>query len=69
MSDTRVYDVPEISCDHCKESIEGALDGVAGVDRAQVDVEARTVTVAGDVDDAVVRSSLEDIGYDVAGVR
>lgn len=60
--------VPEIHCDHCRSSIEGALAPVDGVTRAQVDIDARQVTV--DYDEAVIdRGALitviEDQGYDV----
>jgi copper chaperone len=35
--------VPEISCDTCKNAIEGALRPLPGVREAQVDVAARQV--------------------------
>ena len=35
--------VPEIHCGHCKESIEGAVGEVPGVERATVDIDASTV--------------------------
>ena len=40
--------VPEIHCGHCKMSIEGAVSGIAGVTKAEVDIEARTVSLAFD---------------------
>jgi copper chaperone len=60
--------VPEIHCDHCKHSIEGALAPLPGVVSARVDVEARTVTV--EVDETVTDrgplvAAIEDQGYDV----
>jgi copper chaperone len=42
---TLTISVPEIHCDHCKHSIEGALAPLPGVRSATVDVGARTVTV------------------------
>ena len=48
---TETITVPEIHCGHCKSSIEGALQPLAGVRSATVDIEARTVTV--DYDPAV----------------
>lgn len=59
--------VPEIHCGHCKTSIEGAVSGLPGVTRAEVDVEARTVSVTfGDPArlDAIV-GAIEDQGYSV----
>ena len=60
--------VPEISCDHCKNSIEGAVGELTGVDTVEVTIDARTVDVSfespTDVD-AVV-AAIEGQGYEVA---
>lgn len=67
---TTTLDVPDISCDHCKTSIEGALAPLPGVQRALVDISARTVTVAYDdgvLGTAELRRVIEDAGYEVAG--
>lgn len=66
---TTTLSVPDISCGHCKTSIESALDGVAGVTGATVEIEARTVDVefdpaAVDMDDIV--AAIERQGYEVA---
>jgi copper chaperone len=60
--------VPEIHCDHCKTSIEGALGPIQGVEQVVVDIPARTVTVtydAGAIDRAVLVQAIQDQGYDV----
>jgi len=49
---TMTISVPGIHCDHCKHAIEGALTPPAGVRAAQVDIDARSVTV--EVDEAIV---------------
>ncbi len=60
------YTVPDISCDHCVNAITGAVSPLAGVDDVTVDLDAKTVTVAGDgFDDAAVRDAIDDAGYDV----
>jgi copper chaperone len=65
---TETIAVPEIHCGHCRASIEGALSPIAGVARAEVDVDARAVTVDYD-DQRVSRADLvraiEDQGYEV----
>ncbi|MEX0657688.1 MAG: heavy-metal-associated domain-containing protein, partial [Egibacteraceae bacterium] len=43
-----VISVPEIHCGHCKESIEGALQPMPGVQTATVDIPAATVAVTYD---------------------
>lgn len=60
--------VPEIHCDHCRSSIEGALAPLDGVARASVDIEARQVTVDYDestIDRDALISAIEDQGYEV----
>ena len=60
-----VHRVPDISCDHCVRAIESALAPVAGVTAVDVDLDAKTVTVAGG-DAAAVVAALDEAGYDVA---
>jgi copper chaperone len=65
---TMTISVPEIHCDHCKHSIEGALAPLPGVASARVDVDARTVTV--EVDETItgrqrVVAAIEEQGYEV----
>lgn len=43
---TETISVPEIHCDHCKMSIEGALNPLEGVSSAVVDVPNATVKVS-----------------------
>ncbi len=60
--------VPEIHCDHCRTSLEGALKPIEGVEQAAVDVAARTVTVTYDqtlVDRARLVETIEEQGYEV----
>ncbi|GEM_PF-394412 len=64
-SDVRTYDVPAISCDHCKHAIESEVATVDGVRSVDVDVDGRLVVVAGGSDDAI-RAAIDDAGYDVA---
>lgn len=65
---TETISVPEIHCDHCKSSIEGALASIGGVEGATVNIGARTVTVT--YDDASVNhgdlvEAIEQQGYEV----
>jgi copper chaperone len=65
---TMTISVPEIHCDHCKHSIQGALAPLPGVASARVDVKARMVTVEVDetlTDRGRLVAAIEDQGYDV----
>ncbi len=59
------YNVPAISCDHCVHAITTAVSPLDGVSSVDVDIETKTVTVAGDFDDGSVREAIDDAGYDV----
>jgi len=64
----RTLTVPEIHCDHCASSIEGAVGALTGVDDVKVDIDRRTVEVAYDessvnLDDIV--NAIEGQGYEV----
>ncbi|CAN5846386.1 copper chaperone CopZ [soil metagenome] len=65
---TETISVPEIHCDHCSTSIEGALAPLDGVARASVDIDARQVTVdydASTIDRDALIGTIEDQGYEV----
>jgi copper chaperone len=63
---TETITVPEIHCDHCKSSLEGALTPLDGVEQATVDIQARTITVTYDeasVDRDRLVDAIEQQGY------
>ena len=67
---SETFNVPEVSCAHCKSAIEGALAPLNGIESASVDIEGKTVAVTFDesvVDRAAVVRAIEAVGYPVAG--
>jgi copper chaperone len=66
---TETLSVPDISCDHCKMSIEGATGALAGVAGSTVDIPGKTVTITYEADavglESIV-SAIEEQGYEVA---
>lgn len=66
---SKTYNVPDVSCGHCKHAIETAVGAMQGVGRVLVDIEHKTVDI--DFDDAVaseasILTTLEEEGYPVA---
>lgn len=64
----RTLSVPEISCGHCKESIEAAVAPLEGVERVEVQIEAQTVELEFDGREdtlATIVTAIEDVGYEV----
>lgn len=65
---TVTISVPEISCEHCKKSIEGALTGQTGINSAIVQIQKKTVDVIYDETKTTlenIESLIEDQGYDI----
>ena len=65
---TRTLSVPDISCGHCKSSIEGAVGPLDGVELVEVAIDERTVAVdfdgTGDTYAAII-DAIEGQGYEV----
>jgi copper chaperone len=66
--DKITFHVDGMSCGHCKAAVEKALKGLGGVQAAEADLAAKTVTVTYDANkasrDALV-AAITDAGYEV----
>lgn len=64
----KTFSVPEISCGHCKSSIEGEVSKVDGVDSVVVDIDTKVANVTGTASDELIVAAIDEAGYDVASV-
>ena len=65
----KTLNVPDMSCGHCKGAVEGALNKVSGVKRANADIVKGTVEVSydeGTVTTEDLLGAIEEAGYTVA---
>ena len=65
---SQTFIVPDIHCDHCASSIEGAVGAIEGVEKVKVQIAERTVDVTYDdvsVDRAAIVTAIEGQGYEV----
>ena len=62
-----VFTVPEISCGHCKDTIESTLNNVESIESVSVDIEKKSVEVISfsDLDMMNVSELLDEQGYTV----
>jgi copper chaperone len=63
--------VPDISCGHCKSSIEGAVAPMEGVGKAVVSIDDRNVDIEYDpskVDLSTIVTAIDEQGYEVKGL-
>ena len=66
--ETMILKVEGMTCGHCKQSVEKALSGLAGVMKADVDLGKGTVSVTYDsakVNESQMKEAVENQGYDV----
>ena len=61
---TQTYSVPGVSCAHCRVAITNEVSKVDGVAAVDVDLDAKTVTVAGNADADTVIAAIDEAGYD-----
>ena len=62
------FNVPEMSCGHCKAAVEGELNKLSGVEHSNVDLEKGTVEVSYDEDRVTtgeLEDAIEEAGYSV----
>ena len=58
------FNVPDMSCGHCKTAIEKAVAGVDPAADVQVDLAARMVRITSDRPDQAVIAAIRAAGYD-----
>ena len=61
------FNVPEISCDHCKSTIVNTLSNIESIELVDVDIETKDVTLesSNEVSLDLVKSLLDEQGYTV----
>ena len=61
------FNVPEISCDHCKSTIVNTLSNIENIESVDVDIETKDVTLesSNEVSLDLVKSLLDEQGYTV----
>jgi copper chaperone len=65
----KTFNVPDMSCGHCKAAVEGELNKLSGVEAASADIEKGTVEVSYNesrVGNEQLVEAIEEAGYTVA---
>jgi copper chaperone len=69
MMTKKTFNVPDMSCGHCKAAVEGALNKRSGVERANADIVKGTVEVSYDESTVTTEDllgAIQEAGYTVA---
>ncbi|WP_436900272.1 heavy-metal-associated domain-containing protein [Halovenus halobia] len=63
---SRTITVDGMSCEHCEQTVEDALEDVTGVTSASADREAGTATIDGEATPDALVTAVEEAGYEAA---
>lgn len=66
-----VVKVNGMSCNHCKNHVEEALNSLAGIEKAEVvlDENLANVEYFGSIDEAEIKKAIEDAGYEYVSIE
>lgn len=62
---TAVYRVSGMSCNHCRTNVEKAISQIEGVESVSVDLSTETATVTGTASEDEIRQAVESIGFKI----
>lgn len=62
---TAVYRVSGMSCNHCRTNVEKAISQIEGVESVSVDLSTETATVTGTACEDEIRQAVESIGFKI----
>jgi Cu+-exporting ATPase len=67
----KIMDIKGMSCEHCKATVEKALQSVDGVSQAVVDLKAGNaeITLSEPVSDEALKKVVRDAGYEPLEIR
>jgi copper chaperone CopZ len=60
---SKTITVEGMTCEHCEQTVEDALEDVSGVTAAVADRESESATVEGDADDQSLVDAVNESGY------
>jgi len=65
--ETITLTVPGMTCGHCQAAVSGAVGSLPGVERVDVNLDTKLVTVGGrDLDRAVIVAAIDRAGFDTS---
>jgi len=68
---TKTISIEGMQCNHCKMSVEKALNTMEEVTKAEVNLNNKTATIelVKDVDNSKLKSTIEDLGFEVKDIK
>ena len=64
---TTVFNVEKMMCGGCEANVKKVLADVASIDSVEVNLDAKTVTIEGDINSVDIVKVISDAGYPASG--
>ena len=59
------YKVPDMTCQHCVNTIENTLKNIPGVERIDISLHDKLVRIDGEYDEKRVLTAIQNAGYSI----
>ncbi len=66
---TITYHIEDMHCENCAEKITNALENQSGVEDIHIELEDKTIRVAGEISPDSIITTLEEIGFSPKAVE
>lgn len=63
---TRTISVRGMTCEHCEQRVEDALEALDGIESATADAATDSVSIDGDAERETLRDAVAEAGYELA---
>lgn len=63
------YIVEGMTCNHCKNNVETNLEKIDSITSASVDLNSKTVHLEGEINEALIQETINDLGYKFIGKK
>ena len=57
------FTVPDMTCKHCKMTIENKLNTLPGISQVEINVDSKIVGVDGDISSEKIEEAIRSVGY------
>lgn len=68
---TKKVNIEGMQCNHCKMSVEKALNSIEGIEKVEVDLEGKKATIetSKEIENTKIKEVIEEAGFEVIEIK
>ncbi len=68
---SKTIEIEGMQCNHCKMSVEKALNSIEGVEKVEVSLENKNAVIEAskDIDDSTIKNAIDEAGFSVKSIK